>query len=345
MILIPEQISFLRDQKERLKQQLELYRDYQQNREIVSSDHCSRTFIGDSLTEDQFHRNRQELQEITELLKNGDYLKERNFDSVGIGTKVLINFNDINETEAIILTDCIYGLSDGLNYASTNSLLGKSILGKKTTDTFEYAVSPDNDPRNKRKISGEILEIITDRKEYVHYIRERRTSKRMYEGLGKRLKVLAQEGTPMAQAELESYNTITHSQCDLLEMEKLRLSRNKDADSLKRLKNIKDIEKKPIAQPPVDGSIGVGSKIEIAMARAGEEVKTKNYELINQAVSDELDDAYIERISYFGQQLYGKKANETFSTKKDGKAYVVTILDVNNQNNITSEKAPVYNKK
>ena len=129
MILIPEQISFLREQKERLKQQLESYRDYQQNREIVSSDHCSRTFIGDSLTEDQFHRNCQELQEITELLKNGDYLKERNFDSVGIGTKVLINFNDINETEAIILTDCIYGLSDGLNYASTNSLLGKSILG------------------------------------------------------------------------------------------------------------------------------------------------------------------------------------------------------------------------
>ena len=46
MILIPEQISYLREQREKLKASMASYRDYLENKEIVSSDYSARACQG-----------------------------------------------------------------------------------------------------------------------------------------------------------------------------------------------------------------------------------------------------------------------------------------------------------
>ncbi len=67
-----------------------------------------------------------------------------------------------------------------------------------------------------------------------------------------------------------------------------------------------------IATPPTDKTIGIGSKVSIMTFEDGE-VQSRRVEIINEAVSTEINTDYIEAISPLGQELIGLKDNQSFS--------------------------------
>ena len=50
--------------------------------------------------------------------------------------------------------------------------------------------------------------------------------------------------------------------------------------------------------------------------------------MINSAVSTELEDAYVERISPLGDAIYGLHEHETFKFRKDNKTYTGEVLSI-----------------
>lgn len=66
-----------------------------------------------------------------------------------------------------------------------------------------------------------------------------------------------------------------------------------------------------IVTPPSDNTIGVGSKVSIITFEDGE-IQNRRVEIINQAVSTELNTDYIEAISPLGQEIIGLKNNQKF---------------------------------
>jgi len=75
-----------------------------------------------------------------------------------------------------------------------------------------------------------------------------------------------------------------------------------------------------LAPKTTDGTIGVGTKFEIKINRDGV-IETRQAEMINQAISDELDCDYIERISPLGYQLFGLRTGDSFSFREGNKTY------------------------
>ena len=67
-----------------------------------------------------------------------------------------------------------------------------------------------------------------------------------------------------------------------------------------------------IATPPRDNTIGVGSKVTITMFMNGE-VQSKRVEVINHAVSYELNTDYVEAISPLGVKIMGLSNGEKFT--------------------------------
>lgn len=321
MIIIPEQISYLREQREKILASLETYKDYLQNKEITSSDYSARAYIGDSITDEQFHRERKNLREVQGALENAEYLKERNFDQIAIGTKFIVQFDGMPETEAIILTDSIFGLSVNEGFVSISSPLGKHVLGKRPGQPFNYAIQTGSRPYDKRVVSGTILEIKSDPKDYVHFITERPKSQRMSKPEKRKLHRLLNDDSEEAKQELASYHTITPSQAYILRLEAARLSNKKDPTSISRLAVVRKVLSSPVIEDVEPGIITVGAKFDLSIMAPDETVATGTFEMINSAVSDELEDAFVERISPLGESIYGLHEQDTFKFRKDNKTY------------------------
>lgn len=345
MILIPEQISYLREQREKLKASMASYRDYLENKEIVSSDYSARALIGDSFTDSEINRERQELHDIVELLENGEYLKERELEQIGIGTKFVIKFSGSEDTDTMILTDCIYGLGITQGFVSTQSPLGATVLGKRPGTDFSYVVKTGKSPLDRRTVSGTVIEIKRDPKEYVHFIAERPKSQRMSKPEKRKLHSLLTTETEEAKNELESYHTITASQKYLLQVEESRLIHKHDTASIARLAVVRKLLESPVVTAMDSGAITVGSKFDLSIVSADSTVTTRTYEMINNAVSEELDDAYVERISPLGESIYGLREKEPFKFRKDNKTYTGIVEKIHTpekQDEFTSE--PQYHK-
>ncbi len=346
MIIIPEQLSYLREQREKLKESIESYRDYLQNKEIVSSDYSARAFIGDSLTDDQMHRDRQSLHTVTEILESGEYLKERQLDQIGIGTKFVVQFKGMEETDTMILTDCIYGLGfqDGL--VSISSPLGASIIGKRPGTEFSYTVQTGNRPHDKRYISGTVLEIKRNPEEYIHFITERAKCTRTSKPVKRRLHELSLDDSEEAKQELATYSTITPSQKYILQIEADKLSHKRDPHSIARLAVVNKLLSSKVVTDIPDGIISVGSKFDLAIVGPDEVMTTHSYEMINSAVSDELEDAYVERISPLGDAIYGLHEHDTFKFRKDNKTYTGEVLSIKSNHKENEYSTPLqYRKK
>lgn len=73
----------------------------------------------------------------------------------------------------------------------------------------------------------------------------------------------------------------------------------------------KMLRESKIVTPPSDNTIGVGSKVSIITFEDGE-IQNRRVEIINQAVSTELNTDYIEAISPLGQEIIGLKNNQKF---------------------------------
>lgn len=330
MILIPEQIAYLREERRKIKERLDDYKDYLSSREITSTDYSNKGLIGDPLTEEQFHRERANYKEILNHL-SGDYQKERPTETIGIGTKFVISINgDSEKTETIILVDDLFKMVTNHKFITTQSLLGQNVVGKKEDDTFEYEVPERFNPRDKRKISGKILEIKKNPSDYLHFIREKRKTNRMSTKARQTLHEMLTSSNPEDKEKCQQIPEITDSQIFLLTMEVQRLLRQpKDAVIGHRLAKVRRLlETAKIAPLATDGTIGVGTRFKLAMTNDGVTIEEREYEMINLAVSDELENEYLERISPLGEKVYGLSENDTFTIREKGKTLKGIVTSV-----------------
>lgn len=333
MILIPEQIACLRERRRQSKQELEGYRDYLSSKDITSGDYFAREVIGDGVTDNQFHQERRTLLEITELLENSEYLKTRNTEEIAVGTKFKLKFDDSNEEEEFILVENITGLPIGKCFISTGCPLGKSVKGKKEGERFSYVLSGGSHYGNTT-ISGTITQIEKDLNNYTNFIRSKNRKNRICREAIERKRAYKQATT---KEELEEYKeslAITKSQRQLLRIEAERLVREpKTPSTIQRLATIKRIlENVPVAEESKpDGKVSIGEKVTIAISKDGEELETRVYEMINEAVSDEVEGEYLERISPLGSKVYGLKVGDTFTIRENRKNYNGVIVRIEEQ--------------
>lgn len=331
MILIPEQISYLRNQIKITKENIRSYNDYLSSKDITSGDYSSRAFIGDSVLDDQYSLERKKYRDIMYALENADYKRERSLDVIDIGTKFTVEFDGDYEHDEILLVEGVDGLtiSGGDGFVSLNSLLGQNVIGKKEGDRFEYTVITGRMPTDKRKVSGTIKSIVKDPKAYASFIREKRKSDRISKIYKARRHELLSNPTKENLEELESYNTISLSQRLLLLIEAERLSKYaKDRNAVNRMTVVKKLlAESHIAKPLDDGTIGVGTKFELRYNKDGQ-IETITGEMINQAVSDEIDTDYVERVSPLGQQIYGLRVGDPFAFRDGNKVYKGSVASV-----------------
>ena len=335
MILVPEQISYLRRQIKETKENIRSYNDYLSSKDITSGDYSARAFIGDSVLDDQYCLERKKYRDIMYALENADYKKERSLDVIDIGTKFTIEFDGDKEHDEILLVEGTEGmgspLSIGEGFVSLNSLLGQNVIGKKENDRFEYTVITGKMPSDRRRITGTIKSITKDPKTYASFIREQRKSDRISKIYKARRHELLTNPTEENQKELESYETISRSQRLLLLIEAERLTKyGNDRAAVNRMTVIKRLlAEAKVATPKDDGTIGVGTKFELKYYRDGE-LKTITSEMINQAVTEEINTDYVERVSPLGQQIYGLRVGDPFTFREGNRVYKGSVAAVMN---------------
>ena len=322
MILIPEQISHLRKQIVQTKENINSYKDYLTSKDITSGDYSSRAFIGDSVLDDQYSRERKVYADTMYALETAQYKTERNTDVIDLGTKFNIQFDGDEEIDEIILVEGTEGLSFRDGFVSLNSPLGQNVIGKKEDERFEYTIVTGTTPRDKRIIRGTIISINKNDKDYAHFIKERDKKERVSKKYKARRHELLTSNTEEAKRELESYQTISISQRLILLLEADRLSKKgNDRSAINRMTVVKRLlSEAKLAPRPTDGTIGVGTKFEIKINRDGV-IETRQAEMINQAISEELDCDYIERISPLGYQLFGLRTGDSFTFREGNKVY------------------------
>ena len=100
-----------------------------------------------------------------------------------------------------------------------------------------------------------------------------------------------------------------------------------------------------IAQPPTSESIGIGTNFSfIINTTTG--VINKRVEMINRAVSNELEDEYIERISPLGSKVFGLRENEEFTIRNsDGRKLKGMVYDIDNSKYPFKTNNPLVYKK
>ena len=266
MILIPEQIACLREQKRKTKEALAGYKDYLGSKDITSGDYFAKEIIGDGVTDNQFHQERKTLEEITTLLENSEYLKTRNTDEIAVGTKFRLIFDNRATEEEFILVESLNCLPIGTGFISLESPLAKSIVGKKEGERFSYVLSGRN-LFDKQVISGTLTSIEKDLDNYTNFIRSKNRKNRICKEAIERKRAYNNATT---KEELEEYReslAITKSQRELLRIEAERIAReSKTPSTIQRLAVIKKI----LASAPVvteskpDGKVSLGEKVTIA---------------------------------------------------------------------------------
>ena len=329
MKLVPEQISELRKEEKKAKEALSGYSDYLTSKEITSTEGCPRALIGDSLIDQQYSRDRQHSLEISTLLLDSDYVVERTTDKIDIGTKFVIEYAKDTESQTMLLTEHIFGLAYDSGFISIESPIGKAVRGKKEGDSFKAEVITGRLPSERRNILGKVIEIKSDPKDYLHFIRENKEKNRICTLAREERKNLLNSTSTEAQEEYAKRQNITESQRQLLIIELTRLSRKASTSDVRaRVAHIRRLlATTKVAIPPTDGTIGIGTSFDIFITD-GEQSETRHYEMINRAVSDELEDAYVERIDTLGSKLYGLRQNDIIKYRKDGKTYKVAIMNV-----------------
>lgn len=113
----------------------------------------------------------------------------------------------------------------------------------------------------------------------------------------------------------------------------------------------KMLRESKIVMPPSDDIVGVGSKVSIITFEDGM-IQNRRVEIINQAVSTELNTDYVEAISPLGQEIIGLKNNQMFDYRYFSTLDNTTLLgngavyDINNNMDEALAKDPTtYQKK
>lgn len=348
MLLIPEQVSFLRKSILSLLEELKEYDDYFQDKMVKSSDETMCSNIGSSIIEQQFQLKVKQLQEYQKLLKESEYIKNIDTKKIEIGTRFILRFDE-EESEEYIFLDSLMDPNMAINAVTSESPLGKNIIGKKEGDLFLYVVSQG---ATNIKISGIVEKIITKKRE-VFFIRNEKNRVLSRKATAER-KMLRQQ-MEIDESLKEKYEErlyITESQRELLQEEKerltniLRMQPSRLTEIKTRLQSIdRVLNHRKVAILPEDNSIGIGSNFSI-MFFGDSETTIRRLELINWAVGDELNDEYIERMSTLGYAVYGLKEGEEFTIIKNGKLVSGMVYHIDNhQDQLKTTSALAYQKR
>lgn len=325
-MLTPEELSKLR---EILRREREKRDNYRKNYKIE-----------DPETE-------KRISEIRQIIRSNDLLKKRTVDHIEVGTKFTFKVFGEERKEALLVEkeyDILKGTTPLL--ISKDSPLGQMLLGKSAHGILEKKLE------NGNSIAwGIVEEIKKDKKDYVHYIRE----KEFYDRMSKeekriRRKLLKTRSTSShAAKEWERRELITESQLSLLQEEARRLLAKDKMNPVEkgRLKQTKKLLATAKTAPlPEDDRIGLGSQFSVTITTS-EGSKTMRLECIERAVSEELSDEFMERISPMGMRVFGLKEKETFQYLSSSLGLISgTVFDIDNvQNEIKTTDASIYQTK
>lgn len=313
MILIPEQVMRINKKIGQLEKSLSSYAGYYADKNAVGAGNSPRSQIGDVFTEHNLALENEKLDRYRDVLKNNDFLYNRNYDNIGVGTKFNYCFEEApEEIEEGVLADSMIGLSSHEGFISSASTLGEAVLGKKIGDVCIFYAADDFQ-------AIRIVDIVNNPKKYVNFIRRipygsRRTDLSRVELADER------KNNPL---EYTKRKNITLSQREMLmnELERISACINvNNADKLKRrAAEIKGyLKTRKLAEPVLDDSIGVGTKFTVMFVNKDGSETVKELEMINVALSDELDSDYVERISSLGMAVFGLKEGEEFTLRVNG---------------------------
>lgn len=284
-ILIPEQVSALIKERKALL-----------NRLLQISDHADFSSLSsiekyvDNINYEEIVHIFRRTKEINDKLTESSFLKKFDFDSVNIGTKFIVEFDDSSKEQVTMVEEKL-GVISNSDVVSVDSPLGREILNKHENDSFSYNVE-----ESPVEIKGKVVSIIKDPEMYLKYLRN--------------------DDVYIFEDE------ITSSQRDLLLMEKSRL-RNSGTNA-SRVEFIDALLDEAVIRESAGSKIGIGTKFKIEFF---DNINNDNeYELIKRAVTDELENSYIEKNSPLGKEIFGLSDNETFSLetengKVNGKVY------------------------
>ena len=348
MKLIPEQVQNIRCEILAREQEKIMFDEYYDDQKALGgTDQELNCIVKDETINFQNHQNKTRLEELKNILLTGEYVKKINTDQIDIGTKFYLEFEG-EEKEKYTLVDTKECLSSINGFISKDSPLGKSIYGKKENEEFsiktQYGIE-----------TGMIKEIIQDPKEYSSFITTKQKTQRSSKEY-KRTHSIMLKDKEKYKEELEKEDELIPEQIQILKEEVFRLERfvekyknspkSKEYYSMaSRLAYILDLlDNVKIAEKPADNTIGVGSSFSVMLF--DEETSFHRYQLINHAVSDELTDEFIEKISPLGTKVFGLKENEEFVVRKDDNSWVSGIVyDIDNSKNQIKTTDPlVYQK-
>lgn len=342
MILIPEQVYALREKRQRLLEKLASFDDYYKTVETTASETTIASQVGDSLIDDNYQSLLNDIKEINVALETGEYLKERTTDKIAIGTKFVVEMNygeDDKEELTLTMVEKMVSGQESNGLTSSNSPLGQVVFGKTVDEPFTLMVT-DSKGNSYQSATGIIKDIKTEPKEYMHFITEKI----------KALRICREERTlrkeMLANGEEDAYQerkALTPSQIELLKDEATRLinTTEQTRETRSRLGTIKEIlETSKIAELPTGNTIGIGSTFSM-MLYHDDGIESRRYEMIDHAVSTELDKEYIERISPMGSHIFGLREGEDFYVKtKDG--YLSgTVFDIDNSKEQFKTNSPL----
>ncbi|MBR6137497.1 MAG: hypothetical protein IKQ06_05015 [Bacilli bacterium] len=292
MKLVPEQIYYLRKLRREMKRKIMEFNNSSESRNRLTFE----DFYKDS-------QNRKDVEAINEMLTEAEFVKTRNFEMVDIGTIFLIDYGDGYKYPTMLVDkDTMYDPNH--NYIPTDSEIGSVLLGAKEGDIITFILSEIG-----RKMTAKITDIDRIQDHYMHFIKEKTYKNRVCAPVKRQMaKIKTEEGDEAYKKAL----AITESQVELLydELKKLDFRNPEDKSRINEIKRI--IKEYPIASPPTNGIVEAGSKIVITFVTENSQFITKEYEFINRAVSTELDSEYIERISDFGNEIYGLSPGDPF---------------------------------
>lgn len=318
MKLVAEQIKYLRERKKELEDKRKDYKEYLQTRDRTGYDDIGLPQFGNFASDMEYRSYFKELEEIERTLESSEFLTERNFDFIDIGTLFTVTFEGM-DTEDILLVE--KGIaSHETRMVSIESDLGKAVIGHKPGESLTYKVGATG-----RTISITIDDIKKLQNDYEHFIHTNGTSSnRMSKRVRKNLKEL-KENNP---DEYMRRHMITPSQAHLAKEEIRRFKKNTKSNSeiTRRTYLTKVINPENIIYPPTDDTIGIGSHVELLLQDEEGNVRELSFELINFAISTELSSHYVERITTLGNAIFGLRAEDTFSVIRKNKPRLKGII-------------------
>jgi len=330
--LTPEQVSGMRKTIVDIQKRMPGYYDYLNERSIAAIDETNGRFA-DQITDFSYAKDKDRLEQYRSILRTARFVQHPNTATIDIGTRFVIKFDDEDEIENLMLVEDTIGL-DSINGSITlASPIGMSLFGKKEGEAFSYQLARDG---RLISLSGEIVEIKKQPSDYIKFIRSRKKSNRR-SGI--------QCVVPFQ---------LTISQVQLLNEELVRLESNrmfiktsKEREIISnRLHVISHLLRTiPVVEPPKDNTIGIGSRFDIMYINEAGENETRHVEMINEAVSSEVEGDYVEAISPIGVRLLGLQANSHFEYLNSNRGGKIAGIVYNIDNSNTNELPKVNQKK